>query len=95
METDEILIRFTSSEKLEEFRTRIFKNYRNVNAVINDKTIKIIINDFFKKSIQESAIKQSLEIVRKRIDESGTKEPLIQRSGKNRILLQLARNKRS
>ena len=26
---------------------------------------------------------------RKRIDESGTKEPLIQRSGKNRILLQL------
>ena len=42
-----------------------------------------------KKRIKESAIKQSLEIVRKRIDESGTKEPLIQRSGKNRILLQL------
>ena len=30
-----------------------------------------------------------MEIVRKRIDESGTKEPLIQRSGKDRILLQL------
>ena len=39
-----------------------------------------------KKVSRESAIKQSLEIVRKRIDESGTKEPLIQRSGKNRIL---------
>ena len=47
------------------------------------------INENFKKRIRESAIKQSLEIVRKRIDESGTKEPLIQRSGKNRILLQL------
>ena len=45
--------------------------------------------EIFKKSIQDSAIKQSLEIVRKRIDESGTKEPLIQRSGRNRILLQL------
>ena len=50
---------------------------------------KIIINDNFKKNIQEAALKQSLEIVRKRIDESGTKEPLIQRSGKKRILLQL------
>ena len=30
-----------------------------------------------------------MEIVRKRIDESGTKEPLIQRSGRDRILLQL------
>ena len=37
----------------------------------------------------DSILNQSLEIVRKRIDESGTKEPLIQRSGKNRILLQL------
>ena len=43
----------------------------------------------YKKRIEESAIIQSLEIVRRRIDESGTKEPLIQRSGKNRILLQL------
>jgi len=89
METDEIFIRFTSSENLEELRKKFLQNYRNVNAVIKDKSIKIIINDLFKKSIQESAIKQSLEIVRKRIDESGTKEPLIQRSGKNRILLQL------
>ena len=51
--------------------------------------MKVIITDNFKKNIKESAIKQSLEIVRKRIDESGTKEPLIQRSGKSRILLQL------
>ena len=42
-----------------------------------------------KKNLQESAIKQSLEIVRKRIDESGTKEPLIQRQGASRIVLQL------
>ena len=89
MQTDEILIKFTDSSKLEELRSKFLKNYRNVSASINDKTIKIVINDLFIKSIQESAIKQSLEIVRKRIDESGTKEPLIQRSGKNRILLQL------
>jgi preprotein translocase subunit SecD len=34
-------------------------------------------------------LEQSIEIVRRRIDETGTREPLIQRSGTDRILLQL------
>ena len=85
----EIQIRFSKNDNLENIRKEFLKNYRDVNVSIIDDTIKIVINEFFKKSMQESALKQSLEIVRKRIDESGTKEPLIQRSGKNRILLQL------
>ncbi len=36
-----------------------------------------------------SAVEQSIEIVRRRIDETGTKEPTIQREGDDRILLQL------
>ena len=87
--TDEITIRFANSENIEELRKKFLQNYRNVDAVISGNSIKIIISNLFKKSIQDSAIKQSLEIVRKRIDESGTKEPLIQRSGNKRILLQL------
>jgi protein-export membrane protein SecD len=38
---------------------------------------------------RNSAIDQSIEIVRRRIDETGTKEPTIQREGDDRILLQL------
>jgi len=86
---DEIQLRFSNNDKLEEIREKFKNNYRNVNVTINNNTMKIVINEIFKKNIKESAIKQSLEIVRKRIDESGTKEPLIQRSGKKRILLQL------
>ena len=88
-EEDEIQLRFSNNDKLEEIREKFKKNYRNVNVTIKNNTMKIVINEIFKKNIKESAIKQSLEIVRKRIDESGTKEPLIQRSGKKRILLQL------
>ena len=88
-EEDEIQLRFSNNDKLEEIREKFKNNYRNVNVSINNNTMKIVINEIFKKNIKESAIKQSLEIVRKRIDESGTKEPLIQRSGKKRILLQL------
>lgn len=38
---------------------------------------------------KRSAMDQSVEIVRRRIDESGTREPSIQRQGENRILVQL------
>ena len=88
-EEDGIQFRFANSSLIEKIRKQLLLNYRDVNIVINNNIMKVIINDNFKKRIQEAAIKQSLEIVRKRIDESGTKEPLIQRSGKNRILLQL------
>lgn len=36
-----------------------------------------------------AAVEQSIEVVRRRIDESGTKEPLIQRQGNDRIIVQL------
>ena len=86
---DEIIIKFNTNDKLDNIKEKFIQNYRNVNIISRDNILSITINDQFKKSVQDSAIKQSLEIVRKRIDESGTKEPLIQRSGKNRILLQL------
>jgi preprotein translocase subunit SecD len=44
------------------------------------------------KSIRErrtAAIEQSIEIVRRRIDETGVREPTIQRQGEDRILVQL------
>ena len=86
---DEIHFRFINTSSIEKIRKKLITNYRDINVSIDNNNMKVIINDNFKKRIKESAIKQSLEIVRKRIDESGTKEPLIQRSGKNRILLQL------
>jgi preprotein translocase subunit SecD len=54
-------------------------------------------NGFFEVSFQEVTLKelqnrvldQSIEIVRRRIDETGTREPIIQRQGSNRILLQV------
>jgi preprotein translocase subunit SecD len=41
------------------------------------------------RDLQDSAVRQSLEIVRRRIDEVGTREPTIQRQGEDRILVQV------
>lgn len=38
---------------------------------------------------KKEIIDKSIEVIRRRIDESGTKEPLIQRQGDNRIIVQL------
>jgi preprotein translocase subunit SecD len=38
---------------------------------------------------RSQAVEQSIEIIRRRIDETGTKEPTIQRQGQNRILVEL------
>ena len=86
---NEIHVTFENTNKIIEIKNSFLQMYRTVGIQIIDNKIIVKLDDIYKKTIQDSAIKQSLEIVRKRIDESGTKEPLIQRSGKKRILLQL------
>ncbi|HEV2337000.1 MAG TPA: protein translocase subunit SecD [Stellaceae bacterium] len=41
------------------------------------------------ESRRAQAVEQSIEIIRRRIDETGTKEPTIQRQGQDRILIEL------
>ncbi|MEM6820893.1 MAG: protein translocase subunit SecD [Verrucomicrobiota bacterium] len=47
------------------------------------------------KQPSEAAVDQAVEVIRKRIDSSGTKEPLIQPSGENRIIVQIPKLKES
>jgi len=89
IQENEVLVFFDNKDKIKDIRDNFFQMYRGVSLQISNNKLSIKLNDEYRKIIQDSAIKQSLEIVRKRIDESGTKEPLIQRSGKKRILLQL------
>ena len=86
---NDVTITFENNIKIKDIKNSFFQMYRGVSIQENENRIIVKLDEAYKKTIQDSAIKQSLEIVRKRIDESGTKEPLIQRSGKKRILLQL------
>ncbi len=52
-------------------------------------TISLEITDAAVEDRIEKALQQSLEVVRKRIDPDGTTEPIIQRQGLNRILVQV------
>lgn len=51
--------------------------------------ITVTLSDAEKQATDERTMQQSLEIVRRRIDEVGTREPTIQRQGTDRILIQV------
>lgn len=51
--------------------------------------ITVTLSDAEKQATDERTLQQSLEIVRRRIDEVGTREPTIQRQGADRILIQV------
>ncbi|MGR3615979.1 MAG: protein translocase subunit SecD [Paracoccaceae bacterium] len=52
-------------------------------------TLKIELSDAEKLATDDRTVRQALEIVRRRIDEVGTREPTIQRQGSDRILIQV------
>tara|TARA_B100000586_G_scaffold270104_1_gene251761 strand:- start:453 stop:2006 length:1554 start_codon:yes stop_codon:yes gene_type:complete len=100
---DDKSIKFnTSKEHLEKFK-KFFdeKKGNDVNIFLtnynsfelNYKIIDTQINVYLSKNgiinLRNAAVDQSIEIVRRRIDETGTKEPSILKRGNNRILVEL------
>tara|TARA_Y100000590_G_scaffold435924_1_gene555926 strand:- start:2156 stop:3709 length:1554 start_codon:yes stop_codon:yes gene_type:complete len=65
-----------------------FRSYE-MDHLIQDDQIKITFSKFGVIEIKNSTLDQSLEIVRRRIDEVGTNEPTIIRRGNDRILIEL------
>jgi len=60
-----------------------------VPTIGNDGQVTLRYSDVALTARRKSAVDQSIEIIRRRIDETGTKEPTIQRQGQDRILVQL------
>lgn len=66
------------------------KLYEGVEADISDDgLITATLSPMAVTEIKTQTLNQSIEIVRRRIDETGTREPAIQRQGYERILVQL------
>ena len=67
-------------------------NYRSFELdfkELENNLVEISFSKFGLLSINNSALKQSIEIVRRRIDDVGTKEPTILQRGEKRILVEL------
>lgn len=75
-------------------RNKAISAFRKIDPELNveegdDGLISITYSEVALNKLKIKVVEQSIEIVRRRIDELGTKEPVIQRQGNDRIVVQL------
>ncbi len=86
------VIHFTLREpdRMEEVRALVRKVDPDLDMTTGaDGAVTLKFNEVALNNVQRQIVDQSIEIVRRRIDETGTKEPSIQREGQDRIVLEL------
>jgi preprotein translocase subunit SecD len=77
-------------DRLDDVRGLVKKLDPELEAAVGaDGQVKLVFNERALAERKRTILEQSIEIVRRRIDETGTKEPTIQREGEDRILVQL------
>jgi len=70
----------------------ILENYRQVARIAMDEqepSFTLTLMDSQISNVQEKTINQVIQVIRNRIDEFGVLEPVIQKRGANRILIQI------
>jgi preprotein translocase subunit SecD len=77
----------------ENARGLIEQAANGLDITVNGPVITAKYNQATLDQLRSHAVDQSVEIVRRRIDEFGTKEPIIQRQGSDRILVQVPGDK--
>ena len=86
-EDTKVLIR--KDEEVEEARSLLSALDKQLDVTVEGKSIRISFTKRAWTDRRNAALQQSLEIIRRRIDETGVREPTIQRQGDDRILLQV------
>jgi preprotein translocase subunit SecD len=92
LKADNESIRFTLRNKDDLNKAeKVLYNLSN-DLIINkqeNKGFYITFKEPYLKGLKNNVVEQSIEIIRRRVDETGTKEPSIQRQGEGNILLQV------
>ncbi len=84
-------VSFSISEdtKLRELRQKVFLLDEFLDFANNNNAIVVTISEQSKNTRLRAIIENSIEIVRKRIDQSGTNEPVIKQQGSKQIIVEL------
>ncbi len=77
------------SERPEALRLIRQLDPQTTSEMNEDGTITVAFTEDAVREKRSQAVEQSIEIVRRRVDETGTREPTIQRQGEDRIIVEL------
>ena len=79
------IVTITDSVKVDLARDVIRKNIDNgINIKTDSNKLILSFSEEFILNSNNQTVDQSIEVVRKRVDESGTKEPIIQKQGEKK-----------
>jgi preprotein translocase subunit SecD len=88
-----IQLGFADSEQLEQAQALIRKNFSDFELATAERNglqvLRLVMTAAKLAEIREYSIKQNLTTVRNRVNELGVSEPLVQRQGANRIVVEL------
>lgn len=92
-EDDSLLIRFIKEETRDQAHVLIKQDYDDflLTDGKQDKyfTLSLKFSELKTKEIEDYAVRQNLTTLRNRVNELGVSEPLVQRQGRNRIVVEL------
>jgi preprotein translocase subunit SecD len=84
------VVTISDMEKLIQAKQNVSENVdKGVFVEIEGNKLNLLFSDQYIVDSRLRTVEQSIEVVRKRVDESGTKEPSIQKQGEERIIVQL------
>ncbi len=89
VQNNEIIFSLNDEEQKKSAKKLIRKLNKQMEIEESGENFRVFFSKQELKLMRDNLVKQSIEIVRRRIDENGTKEPTIQSQGENRILLQV------
>ncbi|MCZ6909783.1 MAG: protein translocase subunit SecD [Rickettsia endosymbiont of Ixodes persulcatus] len=84
-----IQLELRTSEELKQLKKIINKIDSEIIVEVNENKIKLSYSESRLNDLLDKVVDQSIEIVRMRVDSTGTKEPTLQKQGDKHILLQV------
>ncbi len=87
---NQILVKFDSEATWKTFETKISSFFaQSIDPVSQTSSQAVLaLSETYSNQVRAQAVEQSLETLRNRIDEFGIAEPIIQRQGEEKILIQ-------
>jgi preprotein translocase subunit SecD len=90
---DALVLEFADAEKLDKARSAIGREYRELTLTTppdaTTPTLSARISDVEARTIVDNAVQQNLITLRNRVNQFGVAEPIVQRQGADRIVVQL------
>lgn len=86
---DSVSFKLTDPAQYNALRTKLMNFNRNLVVNISSSLVTIKVTKNTYKAQLSSAIEHSMEVVRKRIDQTGTNEPSIRQEGYKKIIVEL------